>query len=353
MPSTLDEHVGLRRFYRTSLATEYDPDKEQADDEGMRSYVALVSYVYLSDGAVKAPTSCPSCKLVITGVKRYGRPQNYAMLRVLEQKQIIKTDIKLAEIMSVETLDLDKRWQQLMQLRSDLQDHSPTKVVFEAAAGSELCLVPTPDKTPLLRMLVKLCEVWVARLAAFTSEEKPKVPRFWNKNRSVFDDALAIAVEVNASRRATTVHLLLASALASVWATSDSDRSSQSLLYREARELLEAVLKSSGLSEADREKVVHVERILEAELTQAELQQVVQAMGGGHHTASDASLHWYQCPKGHPYFIGECGGAMQESTCPECGEAVGGGNHSLQSGNVRADDFMRRAGLPGSATHFQ
>jgi hypothetical protein len=177
-------------------------------------------------------------------------------------------------------------------------------------------------------------------------------PRFFKKTQSIFDDALAIAVETNASRRATMVRLLYASALASVWNISESDRTRESTLYREARELLDVVLASAGLSESDRAKAMQVERIFESVISQAELQQVVQAMGGGHHTASDASLHWFQCRNGHPYFIGECGGAMQQSACPECGETVGGQNHSLQSGNARAEGFMRQAGLPGSAAHF-
>ncbi|CAF2465989.1 unnamed protein product [Rotaria sp. Silwood2] len=39
--------------------------------------------------------------------------------------------------------------------------------------------------------------------------------------------------------------------------------------------------------------------------------------------------HWYVCPKGHPYVITECGGASQESVCPECGAKIGGQNHQL------------------------
>jgi hypothetical protein len=27
---------------------------------------------------------------------------------------------------------------------------------------------------------------------------------------------------------------------------------------------------------------------------------------------------WFECPNGHPYVIGECGGAMQVAICPEC-----------------------------------
>ena len=36
------------------------------------------------------------------------------------------------------------------------------------------------------------------------------------------------------------------------------------------------------------------------------------------------SGHWYKCPKGHIYSIGDCGQAMVESKCPECGSKIGG-----------------------------
>lgn len=49
--------------------------------------------------------------------------------------------------------------------------------------------------------------------------------------------------------------------------------------------------------------------------------------------------HWYKCPNGHIYCIGECGGAMVESKCPECGETIGGRNHALHSGNAHAGEM--------------
>ncbi len=39
------------------------------------------------------------------------------------------------------------------------------------------------------------------------------------------------------------------------------------------------------------------------------------------------------------YCIGECGGAMQESKCPECKAPIGGTNHALLSSNTLAGDF--------------
>ena len=32
---------------------------------------------------------------------------------------------------------------------------------------------------------------------------------------------------------------------------------------------------------------------------------------------------------------------MQESVCPECNAKVGGGNHTLATGNSEAEDFAR------------
>ena len=39
------------------------------------------------------------------------------------------------------------------------------------------------------------------------------------------------------------------------------------------------------------------------------------------------------CRNGHVYFIGECGGAMEQGRCPDCGVVIGGSNHHLNSSN--------------------
>lgn len=49
--------------------------------------------------------------------------------------------------------------------------------------------------------------------------------------------------------------------------------------------------------------------------------------------------HWYKCPNGHVYVIGECGGAMEQSTCNECGAQIGGGSHRLVAGNTLAGEM--------------
>ncbi|XP_013143932.1 PREDICTED: NFX1-type zinc finger-containing protein 1-like [Papilio polytes] len=48
--------------------------------------------------------------------------------------------------------------------------------------------------------------------------------------------------------------------------------------------------------------------------------------------------HWYKCPNGHFYCIGECGGAMEVRRC-ECGAAIGGSSHTLLASNRHAPEM--------------
>jgi len=41
--------------------------------------------------------------------------------------------------------------------------------------------------------------------------------------------------------------------------------------------------------------------------------------------------HWFECPNGHTYAIGDCGGAIQEAKCPQCEARIGGRSHQLDS----------------------
>ncbi|KAF9349803.1 hypothetical protein BGX26_011932 [Mortierella sp. AD094] len=74
---------------------------------------------------------------------------------------------------------------------------------------------------------------------------------------------------------------------------------------------------------------------LNAPLTKAEKLQVFRAMAA----TLGGSGHWYRCPNGHTYVIGECGMAMEQSRCPECGATVGGGSHRLRSDNALDTDY--------------
>ncbi|XP_072540909.1 NFX1-type zinc finger-containing protein 1 [Salminus brasiliensis] len=86
-------------------------------------------------------------------------------------------------------------------------------------------------------------------------------------------------------------------------------------------------------------KVKDIFKALEAELPHSglgisddERKMIVRAM--------NLSLgHWYKCPNGHVYAIGDCGGAMVSRKCPNCNATIGGANHTLTAGNAVATEM--------------
>ena len=67
-------------------------------------------------------------------------------------------------------------------------------------------------------------------------------------------------------------------------------------------------------------------------LTESERIAIVKAIGL-------TKGHWFKCPNGHYYCIGECGGAMEEAKCPDCGAKIGGQGHRLTEGNQLASEM--------------
>ncbi|KAI0355679.1 hypothetical protein OH77DRAFT_1436773 [Trametes cingulata] len=83
------------------------------------------------------------------------------------------------------------------------------------------------------------------------------------------------------------------------------------------------------------------------EVSLDELTQVVKAFRPEFtHTG-----HLYKCLNGHTFFVGERGGAVERSFCPECGSAIGGSGHKLLSDSSRAtqlEDVARWQGAMAS-----
>jgi len=67
-------------------------------------------------------------------------------------------------------------------------------------------------------------------------------------------------------------------------------------------------------------------------ITEQERVEIVKAIGLN-------KGHWFKCPNGHFYCIGECGGAMQMAKCPECNADIGGTRHTLTAGNIHAPEM--------------
>ncbi|THH30127.1 hypothetical protein EUX98_g4067 [Antrodiella citrinella] len=73
-----------------------------------------------------------------------------------------------------------------------------------------------------------------------------------------------------------------------------------------------------------------------------EMTDIVKALNFSHRG------HFYKCPNGHTFVITECGGAMETARCPECGEAIGGSDHSLNSTNTRDTQMEGLAAAQGA-----
>jgi hypothetical protein len=50
----------------------------------------------------------------------------------------------------------------------------------------------------------------------------------------------------------------------------------------------------------------------------------------------------YECPNGHPYFIGDCGKPSVTAKCPTCHEEIGGTNHNLVSSNKQIENYEEK-----------
>lgn len=105
---------------------------------------------------------------------------------------------------------------------------------------------------------------------------------------------------------------------------------------KRAREILEGTKKFTEVDEtavkAHLKKINAGLPVSGLGISEAERVQIVSAIGC-------PRGHWFKCKNGHIYVIGECGGAMQRSTCPECHEVIGGMNHALESSNSLAPEM--------------
>ncbi|NXK93324.1 ZNFX1 protein, partial [Formicarius rufipectus] len=103
-----------------------------------------------------------------------------------------------------------------------------------------------------------------------------------------------------------------------------------------ARKILEGTKKFTEQDEAavkaPMEKITTHLPVSGLGISEAERVQIVKAVGY-------PRGHWFKCKNGHIYVIGECGGAMQRSKCPECHEVIGGSNHALDSSNSLAPEM--------------
>ena len=104
------------------------------------------------------------------------------------------------------------------------------------------------------------------------------------------------------------------------------------ILSRLENFLIEKVVKFDKIQNTVQNLFIELASLIKTELTKEEKLMIVNAIGL-------SSGHWFKCPNGHVYCIGECGGAMQKSRCPDCRAEIGGLNHQITSGNQLASEM--------------
>lgn len=222
----------------------------------------------------------------------------------------------------IKTSTAKDKIKQLKKLEEELKA-SPMKSVWEASAAMA-DVVPKAPTTQYLQVIELLAAEYSTKTGAV--EDK-------NYNLAVLEYKKGINLAFETNSHASNGRLRIAmAALIFRWMPCGPPRTQR------VREVLQWVLEKDDL---DHRLLDKANKMLQGE-DRAVVAEVVAAMNqvDGYDYGGGWNSHWYECRNGHPYFIGECGQAMQRSTCLECGETIGGGSHSLHHSNRRASGVV-------------
>ena len=206
--------------------------------------------------------------------------------------------------------------------------------VFEACGGSRLIGTPLPPAAPLIQCLELKAVAYSVRIG--TANDKDK--RNFMKAKEAYRDAIGIADENTSTRSGAMLRVKLGCLIAKHCVNHEQ-------VKIEVGPMLDWIIghevKFDDLVTQARE----LKEKISDEFRMREIKEVVAAMSnsGGYNYGGAASSHWYECPNGHPFFIGDCGGAMHESRCFECGERIGGTDHVLLRSNRQVTGRVREA----------
>lgn len=281
------------------------------EGDGRGEVVGLRS---LQDSKVsEKPTLCPECRMPIQFVYRYGRILKFSELRALERKHMMAIDRLLKVVTTAGTgmiSVLEKIELQIMR--------SPMKVVWEASLGNPDITVPSPPSTQHIKIFELLAD-------AHRSNIKEVEDSSYIKSVLYYQEGIQLASSSGSIRSNARLRLELASLLGK-W------RAPCPALTAEIEGLLEWILQQEHMTELRNLASQRLDELHNGGKVIAEVVAAMNVVDGYNYGGSWAS-HWFQCSNGHPFFIGECGGAMQVSKCFECGQPIGGEGHVLLPSN--------------------
>ena len=273
--------------------------------------------------------TCPKCTKLITQSLRYAN-----ILKKIKEQM---TQIKQKEAQKLEPLHHNKMISEAKEWNESLR--KPDQMKVQEALNSKL-----PDIT-LQRTHTLLCGEYDCKRimdmhlpsteeTALLKEQIRKLQSFLNSSTCTRLKCLPEQVfyDIHNERR----RLLLVSQLCQV--SKDMNERNISLLQSslDLEEALELLHPANGAVTIQVSEEVYAFYINELNTireryglnkpTMEEIKTIVAALGS-------KKGSWYECPNGHFYNIGECGGAMQTGRCIECKAEVGGTNHRLLQNN--------------------
>lgn len=263
-------------------------------------------------GEIQKPKCCPDCRAVIHSVNRYGRVLHHADIRVLERKHLMGIDRRLKHLSRLGNPNPKK----VHALITKMKEDGPMRRVYEACGGNTQVEAGRPDDRPLVLALLLLCDANQKNIKTFNDD-------YYTKSREACEEAIKITcTEGSKSHRSGCQAKIKLARLMITRDPYSKDRN------QAIDKLLDWVINHEQkfndlIEEANSLKKYEVPK------------DVMRAMHviDNYDYGGSWSSHWFECPNGHPYFIGECGGAMETSKCPECREQVGGSSHRLLSSN--------------------
>lgn len=300
--STLDGHLGFSEVYT----------KESERWTATKSLRTASIY--------EKPKCCPNCRAGIHSVQRYGRLLRLIELRSLERKHLMAIDQALDTLSRPGVKDLTRRLTELIETIK----RSPMRMVYEACKASPDVEVPPPPARPLIRSLQLLGRAYEEKIEAEGDE-------CYVHAKETYERAIYVAVNSRSIHSGALLRISLATLLLR-W------NQGAASVETEAFQHLDWVI---GHAEIFPDLVTRAQDIKrECKEALAEAIAAMEVVVEGYNEGYSWSSHWYQCPNGHPYFIGECGRAMEQSRCLDCGELVGGSDHNLLSTNRGAGEFV-------------
>lgn len=316
--STLDGHIEIRKVYEMN---------EYGDFTAIKSLQG-------NDVSEKAK-QCPDCRAVIHSVRRYNRLLRLVELRCLERKHMGTANeaLKVLQERLKGSASDDQVIAPLNQLEQSIRK-SPMRIVYEACQG-RTALDSDPPSGPLIRCL-ELKGMY------YGQRTKQYKDRHYQDARKAYQSGISIAD--TSSSRQSGARLRLSLAKLTVRCCVDVEE-----IRNRVNKLLNWILKESQIEASnplfvDAQKLTNeLSRMSRLDKIKEVMKAMTKDLASGYDYGTSAASHWYECPNGHPYFIGECGGAMQESTCPECGARVGGRSHQSAEGNRHVSGMFRDA----------